>query len=51
MIDSNQDTEPGYSLLGYPAAGGYEVTGNNTWISRVKNVVTVHFYIRRVRGQ
>ena len=23
----HQDTEPGYSLLGYPAAGGYEVTG------------------------
>ena len=51
MIDSNQDTEPGYSLLGYPAAGGYEVTGNKTWISSIKNVITVHFFIRRVRGQ
>ena len=46
MIDSNQDTEPGYSLLGYPAAGGYEVTGNKTWISRIKNVITVHFCTR-----
>ena len=38
----HQDTEPGYSLLGYPAAGGYEVTGMAV-ISRNYRVPDHHF--------